>query len=172
MNEFDAEYERHLAEARGRARGRNDVLDYLDLRAANDALREGGVAWLLEIFTALAGEANRAGAGLTFTRSDAYRFRVGNSTMVGEQLVLRVGVRSLTVEAGWPRTPRDGVVRGGGLACAHVKHFGDRAAGEELILVAGEGGAARWLVTEKTGARTEFLDDRARLHLTKLSGGG
>ncbi|MCA1592967.1 MAG: hypothetical protein LC754_10015 [Acidobacteria bacterium] len=168
MSEFDAEYERLVAEARGRTRGRNDVLDYLDLRATNDALRTGGVEWLLQTFTALAGEANRAGACLTFTRADAHRFRVGNSTMVGEQLVLRVGVRSLTVEAGWPRTPRDGIVGGGGLACAQVSHFGNRAAGEEILLVASESGAARWLVLDKTSTRSEFSEESARRHLTKL----
>ncbi|HWS54998.1 MAG TPA: hypothetical protein VN228_12755 [Pyrinomonadaceae bacterium] len=171
MGGLDEEYERQMGDARERARaqGRGDVLDYLDLRAANDRLRAAGVEWLVETFTALAGEANRAGAGLSLSRTEAHRFRVGNSTMVGTRLVLARGVRALTVEAGWPRAPRDGVVRGGGLASALVGHFGLRDAGDELLLVP-EGDSPRWLVLEKTGARSALLEERLSRHLAKLLG--
>jgi hypothetical protein len=167
----DEEYERRMGDAResARAQGRGDVLDYLDLRASNDRLRAAGVGWLVETFTALAGEANRAGAGVALGRTEAHRFRVGNSTMVGTRLVLSRGVRSLTIEAGWPRAPRDGVVRGGGLASALVGHFGRRDDGDELLLVP-EADSPRWLVIEKTGARTALLEDRLRQHLSKLLG--
>jgi hypothetical protein len=170
LSGFDEEYERTLTEAqqRARARGRGDVADYLTLKAANDTLRASAVEWLLEGFTALAGELNRAGAGVSLARTDAHRFRVGNSTMVGARLVLSRGLRALTVEAGWPRTPRDGIVRGGGLAGARVGHFGDRKAGEELLLVPAEPEAARWFVIEDTGARAEFLEDRLRRHVRRL----
>ena len=159
-----------MAEARERARGggRSDVLDYLDLRAANDAVRARGVEWLLEGFAAAAGELNRAGAGVALARTDAHRFRVGHSTMVGARLVLRRGVRALTVEAGWPRAPRDGVVRGGGLASATVGHFGDTRAGEELLLLPDPDSGARWFVVERTGARTELHAERLRRHVSRL----
>lgn len=172
MSEFDAEYEQRMAEARTRAggRGRNDVLDYLSLREVNDRARAGGIEWLFEIFTTLAGEANRAGAGINLVHTDAHRFRVGNSTMVGSQLVLRLGVRALTIEAGWPRTPRDGIVRGGGLASAKLSHFGNLPAGEELLLVPRAGEAARWFVLENTGGRNEFSEDRALRHVVLLAG--
>ena len=88
--------------------------------------------------------------------------------MVGERLVLRRGLRALTVEAGWPRTPRDGVVRGGGLASALVGHFGNRRADEELLLVPAETETARWFVVEKTGARTELHEERLRRHVVRL----
>ncbi|HEV2706670.1 MAG TPA: hypothetical protein VGV59_12155 [Pyrinomonadaceae bacterium] len=171
VDEFDAELEARLAEAheRARTRGRNDVADYILLRAANDQLRAESVARLLEDFTAAAGEANREGAALTLERTDSHRFQVGNSTMVGTRLVLRAGVRALTIEAGWPRTPRDGIVRGGGLAAARISHFGDRAAGDELLLThAAEGAAPRWLVLEETGARVELLAERVRGHVARL----
>ena len=170
LSSFDEEYERQLEEARARAtaRGRGDVLDYLHLKAANDTLRARAVSWLLDSFTALAGELNRAGAGLSLARADAHRFRVGHSTMVGERLVLRRGLRALTVEAGWPRSPRDGVVRGGGLASALVGHFGNRRADEELLLVSAEAETARWFVIEKTGARTELLEEHLRRHVVRL----
>lgn len=168
--EFDAEYEARLAAAQRRAggRGRNDVVDYLSVRAANNRLREAGVQALLDAFAALAGEANRAGASVTSALAEVHRFRVGNSTMVGPQLTLRVGVRALTVEAGWPRMPRDGIVRGGGLACARLSHFGNTKAGEELLLVPAGEAEARWFVVEETGARTELLAERMRRHLHKL----
>ena len=167
---LDEEYERKMDEARERARGgaRGDVLEYLDLKAANDATRTRGVGWLLETFTTAAGELNRAGAGLALARTDAHRFRVGQSTMVGARLVLRRGVRALTVEAGWPRAPRDGIVRGGGLASATIGHFGDARAGEELLLVPDASTEARWFVVEKTGARTELHDERLRRHVSRL----
>ena len=170
LSSFDEEYERQLEEARARAtaRGRGDVLDYLHLKAANDTMRARAVSWLLDSFTVLAGELNRAGAGLSLARTEAHRFRVGHSTMVGERLVLRRGLRALAVEAGWPRTPRDGVVRGGGLASALVGHFGNRRADEELLLVSAEAETARWFVIEKTGARTELLEEHLRRHVVRL----
>jgi hypothetical protein len=170
LNGFDEEYERRLAEARERAgaSGRGDVLEYLHLKAANDGLRSRGVEWLFDSFNRMAGELNREGAGLTLTRTDAHRFRVGNSTMVGARLVLRRGLRALTVEAGWPREPRDGIVRGGGLASALVGHFGDRRADEELILLPSDVSDTRWLVSEKNGARTELLEERLRRHVARL----
>ena len=165
---FEEDYERMMREARERAGGRGDVLEYLDLKAANDAARTRWVEWLLELFTAAAGELNRAGAGLALARTEAHRFRVGNSTMVGPRLVLRRGVRALTIEAGWPRAPRDGIVRGGGLASAALGHFGDARAGEELLLVPDPHADARWFVIEKTGARTELRPEHLRRHLRRL----
>jgi hypothetical protein len=170
LNDFDAEYEQQLDEARARAsaRGRGDVVEYLNVRAANDALRAAGIEWLVEAFSAHAGEMNRAGAAIHVTRSEAHRFKVGNSTMVGTRVVFRAGLRELTVEAGWPRGPRDGIVRGGGLASALVGHFGNRSAGEELLLVPTQEGPPRWLVLEKTGERAELRDERIKRHFTKL----
>ena len=156
------------AEKRARAAGRGDVVDYLALRAVNDLARSAGIKWLLETFTALAGEANRAGASINLSTQDAHRFRVGNSTMVGRSLTLRAGVRAVTVEAGWPRTPRDGIVRGGGLACANVNHFGNRKASEELLLVKAPQSAPQWIALGTSGARTPFAEDSARHHIKKL----
>lgn len=169
MSSFDEEYEHKVAEARRRAssQGRNDVVDYINLRAANDSMRERAVEWLLGAFTSVAGEMNREGAALALARTEAHRFRVGHSTMVGPRLTLARGLRSLTLEAGWPRGPRDGIVRGGGLASALVGHFGNRKADEELLLLPYED-EPRWLVLEKTGARTELVEDRVRTHLNRL----
>ena len=175
MSELDAEWARRVeeAEARARAAGRADVADYLSLRASNDAARSFGCAWLVETFRLVAGEANRAGASLAVSLEDAHRFGVGRATMVGSRLTLRAGLRSVAVEAGWPRSPGDGFVRGNGLARARVSHFGDRAAGEELILVRGDDGTPSWLAVEgddalATGPPQSFTESRARAHVARL----
>jgi len=173
LSELEAEWARRLAEAEQRARtsGRSDVADYLALRSLNDMARNTGIEWLLATFTAHAGEANRTGAGIGLTHTDAHRFRVGNSTMVGRRLALSAGVRVLTIEAGWPRTPGDGIVRGGGLAAARISHFGDPRAGVELLLVqSAEDGSPRWLVLDATDARpaAPLEEARVRQHVAKL----
>jgi hypothetical protein len=171
MSELDAEWELRVAEAAARAgsAGRADVADYLRLRATNDMARAVGVAWLINVFTALADEAMLRGADIRIAPDDEHAFRVAHSTMVGRRLTLGAGpVRSMTIEAGWPRTPRDGVVRGGGIARARVSHFGDRAADEELLLVKSDTGAPQWLVLKASGERESFDEARAREHLAKL----
>jgi hypothetical protein len=172
LSELDEEWRRVLAEAerRARASGRGDLIDYLTLRARNDLARKTGIEWLFETFTTLAGEANRAGASITIKKEDAHRFQVGSSTMVGTLLTFRVGVRSLMVEAGWPRAPGDGIVRGGGLAYARLRHFGNRKADEDLLLVHSQNSTPHWFALDlQTGARTqEILEARVRQHLHKL----
>ena len=150
MSELDEAWAVALLEAERRARlaGRRDIADYLSLRNSNDLLRKAGVDWLIAEFTSLAGDANRAGASIRIETHEGHRFRTGNSTMVGHQLTLTNGVRTLYVEAGWPRTPRDGFVRGGGLACASIRHLGIRKANEELLLTKSTNGTPAWKSSE------------------------
>ena len=170
MSELDEAWALALAEAEQRARGagRADVAAYLKLRASNDLLRQTSIEWLLATFTTLAGEANRAGASIQIAKQDPHRFPVGNATMVGRLLTLSVGVRALSIEAGWPRVPSDGVVRGNGLACAHIKHRGKKSANEDLLLVRSERESPRWMVIEKFGRRHELLEAGIRKHIAKL----
>jgi hypothetical protein len=170
LSELDEQWATAMAEAerRARAAGRTDVAEYLSLRSANDLARSTGIEWLFATFQTLAGEANRAGASIQIAQKDAHRFAVGNATMVGKLLTLHLGVRRLLVEAGWPRMPRDGFVRGGGLASAHIKHFGQRAADEELLLVRAHDGAPVWYILEKMAERTLLSRDRVRRHLNRF----
>lgn len=172
MSELDEAWELALAEAQRRARvaGRGDVAEYLALRASNDLARSTGIDWLLSTFTVIAGEANRTGSGIQLTRADAHRFAVGDAIMVGTLLTLRSGVRQLLIEAGWPRVPRDGFVRGGGLACGRIRHFGLRGADDELLLVRRGSDAPHWDVLEKTGERSRLDEPRMRRHLKKFLG--
>ncbi|MBD0370886.1 MAG: hypothetical protein ICV60_08635 [Pyrinomonadaceae bacterium] len=172
MSEFDEEWARVLAEAeqRARARGRGDVTEYLTLRQTNDFARTAGADWLFSTFIEHAGRANRNGASIRIERREAHCFSLGNSTMVGTLLTLHVGVRSLTVEAGWPRAPRDGIVRGGGLASARIRHFGRPKEGEELLLVYTEDNRPHWFVLIQGGTRIRLLEERVRHHISKLIG--
>lgn len=170
MSEFDEEWARVLAEAerKARARGRGDVTDYLSLRQTNDFARKTGAEWLFSTFIEQAGIINRTGASIRTERREEHRFHVGNSTMVGTLLTLHQGLRSLMIEAGWPRAPRDGIVRGGGLASARIRHFGLRNADDELLLVYAEDKSPQWLVIEREGARTRLMEERVASHVRKL----
>lgn len=171
MSELDEAWDLALAEAERRAAtaGRRDVAAYLRLRASNDLLRKTGIEWLLDTFTILAGQANRRGASIQIAKADAHRFPVGNATMVGPLLTLGFGVRALLVEAGWPRTPSDGFVRGGGLACARIRHRGKKSIDEDLMLVRSDKDAPRWMVIDKkTDRKSELLEARIQQHLAKM----
>jgi len=170
VSELDEAWSLALAEAEQRARmtGRADVAEYLALRNSNDLLRKTGLDWLLQTFLEIAGQGNRYGSTIQTAIEDVHRFRVGNASMVGRILTLRSGVRTLFVEAGWPRTPRDGFIRGGGLACANIRHFGIPAASHQLMLLKSASGAPEWMVIDKQPDRFALSADIIRQHLEIL----
>src|SRR5262245_12752804 len=167
MNELEDAWELALAEAAQRAQrsGRTDIARYLDLRRRNDLLRRTAIDWLNAVFTALAADANRLSAGIQIERHDEHRFRRGSATMVGTQLVFRRGVRTLTIESGWPRTPRDGFVRGDGLACANIKHLGRTRMNDELLLLRTRTDSPQWFVV-KDDARAPLNDSILHRHFS------
>jgi len=169
VHDLEDAWEIALAEATQRARGAGqaDLLRYLDLRRRNDLLRRAATDWLHEAVTSLAADANRAGAAIQLEREAAHRFRRGPATMVGKLLTLRKGVRALTIESGWPRAPRDGVVRGNGLACANIKHLGRARLNEELVLVSSASGSPQWFVL-KDDVRTILTESDLRRHFAIL----
>lgn len=170
MNDLDEAWELALAEAKQRARaaGRADIANYLDLRRRNDLLRRTATEWLTNTMVALAADANRRGAGIQVEHQDSHRFRRGHATMVGTQLTLRNGVRALMIESGWPRTPPDGFVRGGGLACANIKHFGRHRANAGLLLTPSSAGVPQWLIEQKTGPSLPLSESHLREHFSLL----
>jgi len=169
MNDLEDAWELALAEAARRAEGagRADIARYLDLRRGNDLLRRTAIDWLNAAFTSLAADANRVSAGIQMERHDDHRFRRGSATMVGSQLILRRGVRELAVESGWPRTPRDGIVRGAGLACANIKHLGRRRLNAELLLVKSRSNSPQWCVL-KDDAQSPLTEALLRRHISLL----
>ena len=170
LSELDEAWETALAEAKRRAHaaGRADIARYLAVRAENDLLRGTAIEWLTSTVTALAADANRRGAVLQIEFEDAHSFRVGSATMVGTKLTLRHGVRALSIESGWPRTPRDGIVRGNGLACANLKHFGRPRANTQLLLARSANGVPQWQIVERTDKRAALSEDHLRTHISLL----
>jgi hypothetical protein len=170
VSELDEAWAAGLAEAERRARaiGRADIAEYLALRSSNDLIRKIAGDWLLAMFTSAAGEANRAGAAIQISTDEAHRFKVGNAGMVGSRLSLVLGVRKLLVEVGWPRTPRDGFIQGGGLARGHIKHVGIQPANEELRLVLNPEGTPSWMVQMRHGEPREFHEINVKDHVAIL----
>ncbi|MDQ2922452.1 MAG: hypothetical protein M3R52_12685 [Acidobacteriota bacterium] len=170
VSELDEAWALALAEAekRARAAGRTDIATYLALRTSNDLLRKTASNWLQTMFASVAAEANRAGAGIQVSREDGHRFKVGTATMVGSRLSLVKGVRMLFVEVGWPRTPRDGFIRGGGLACANIKHLGIKSGSEQLRLVVDPSGVPRWNVKGHVAEPHEIHEANVRDHTAIL----
>ena len=170
MTELDEAWDLALAQATQRAQGagRADISRYLDLRRRNDLLRRAATDWLLDAVFALAADANRKGGTIQIERNEDHRFTRGAATMVGTALILHRGVRALTVESGWPRAPRDGVVRGNGLACANIKHLGQARLDDELILVTTEKGSPQWCVV-KAGSRSLLTSSTLRSHFSLFS---
>jgi hypothetical protein len=156
------------AEARARAAGRKDISKYLALRSANDVIRKIAANWLFATFEAIVDEANLHGANIQISRNDAHQFKAGAATMTGRRLSLGKGVRLLTIEAGWPRTPGDGFIRGGGLARANIKHRGIKSANEQLRLVMGPGAPPRWIVQKGREPHLEIHEANIRSHISLL----
>ena len=170
MSELDEAWATALAEAERQARssGRGDIVDYLALRNSNDLLRQTGVNWLIDTFNVLAATANRNGASIQTSSDDTHRFAIGNSTMVGRLLTLRFGVRALFVEAGWPRVPHHGFVKGGGLARGKIRHFGMKSSDLDLILVRLSNGNPVWMVERGTRHREQLHESSAQTQLRIL----
>lgn len=137
MNELDEAWSQMLAGAIANAKssGREDVAEYFALKQSNDLLRQTGVEWLFNAFIEIASEINRQNPHILIEREEPHEFEFNRARMAGSLVRVRSGVRSLTVEAGWTRTPAHGFMRGGALAAARIRHFGRPKADLELMLV-------------------------------------
>lgn len=140
MTELDQVWARMLERGAARAGelGREDIVAYLRLRSTNDAIRAAGVRWLFDSLIEIGTTAQAQHPHITIERIEPHRFMRGNSRMVGSKLEIRQGVRCLAVEAGWTRSPGDGVMVGASLAAARVTHFGLPRHDAELRLVHGD----------------------------------
>ncbi|MGI9054642.1 MAG: hypothetical protein ACR2F2_02435 [Pyrinomonadaceae bacterium] len=165
MEELDEVWTNFLKEAaiRTKSNGGNDVADYLALKSTNDFLRSTSIGWLFESVAEIASEANRNKANLTFEKKHPHEFTLGNANLVGWLVRFRQGVRCLSAEAGWTRTPSDGFMRGGALAVGRVTHFGMSKKNAELILLKIEN-APVWFALDKHGQRSEFHSNHLQNH--------
>ena len=155
--------------AAARAAGRFGVADYLDLRSRNDALRTAGVRWLFEAVVAIAGGAGREFPGIRIEREEPHNFPYAGANMAGSLLRLRHGVRCLTVEAGWTRTPADGFMRGGSLAVAKLTHFGMAKMNMDLQLRP-SGSEPGWVAVAPDGRQTPVDEMLLRRHFNVFLG--
>ncbi|HEX2640728.1 MAG TPA: hypothetical protein VHL50_09160 [Pyrinomonadaceae bacterium] len=135
-----------------------DVADFLALKASNDQIRQAAVKWLFDGLTQIAAEANRRKLPVSVENAESHRFDYRGANIVGSLLRLRRGVRSLSLEAGWTRSPGDGFMRGGAMAVARISHFGIKEAGADLILIRHES-VPIWCSIDRQETRIEF-----RLH--------
>ncbi len=124
MDELDDVWQELLFEAARSNSARGHFADFLAVKAANDRIRERAVEQLFAAFERIAGHANRSNAGIEIETKDPHRFTFEKASVSGASIKFRQGVRCLTVEAGWTRTPNDGFMRGNALAVARITHFG------------------------------------------------
>ncbi len=171
MADLEDEWSRMISFALDSARksGKHDVADYLSLRAANDAIRRAGVGWLIDTLARLASNVRHAESFISFDRIDPYSFTFLGSNIVGICLEMRHGVRCLTVEAGWTRTPADGFMKGGALAIGRISHFGMPKANVDIAL-ARDGDQVDWFVFVEGRMIVRFDESDIRHHLNLFLG--
>lgn len=172
MNELEEVWTKMLADAslRARASNRHDVADYLDLKASNDLIRSTSVAWLIETLIQHAASANRQDHAIVIERTEPHNFAYRAANLVGTSVALRYGLRCLTVEAGWTRTPADGFMRGGMLAFARFRHFGlPKAAMEAALYHTRDAPVWRALIDEAIGP--DIHSDDLHRHVMLLRAG-
>ncbi len=123
------------ASVRAIENGQHGVADYLRLKVANDTIRQAGVDWLFQTLIDQASEASKDHPQLKIDRVSPHSFKIGTSNMVGSLIQVLHGVRCVSLEAGWVRTPSDGIMRNSALAHARIKHFGMSKEDDELRLI-------------------------------------
>ncbi len=176
MNDFEALLAAQLESAIENARrsGRDDIADYLALKAANDSIRQRETDDLFKAFIGTALSAENVARNVTVERETPHSFEHANANIKGSLLRMARGLRCLTVEAGWTRAPADGFMRHGAMAIARITHFGIPEKNALLILKA-HAGAHSWFqvrngVVSDRPASTEdvrhhleiLLNDRVR----------
>ncbi len=159
MSELDNTWSEIIVEATDLAEtsGRQALADYLRLRASNDLLRRTGVEWLFRTMIDIAGPTMSQRPSLLVDRYEPHNFVWHSSNMVGYKLEFRLGVRCLTMEAGWARNPSDGIMRRGALAFARISHFGISKATGEYRLFHGDP-VPQWLDDNELAVSSEHLE--------------
>ena len=155
---------------KARASGRGDVAEYLELKTTNDTIRAAGVKWLLDAALEIASFANRNNAGITIENENLHQFSFKNANLIGSLARFRQGVRCLTIEAGWTRTPNDGFMRGGALAGTKISHFGISRQNTELLLIKSND-FPNWFAVDENGKRSLFDSRHLNQHFQVFLGG-
>ena len=157
MNELNEVWEQLIAEAAKNPQSiqREGLAEFIAVKTANDQLRETSVGWLLDTMRTAAEHANLKNANIIIEAEETHRFSIGAMHLGGAMLRFRQGIRCMTVEAGWTRTPADGFMRGNALAVARIAHFGIAKENAELHLVKFDD-RPQWFTATKLGLRVSF----------------
>jgi hypothetical protein len=136
MNELNDIWEQMLENATTKAEisGNHDVAEYLKLKATNDAIRAKSSNWLFETMLEISHIFLQKGVNIKIENESPHRFEMNKAGVVGSLLRFQFGLRCLTVEIGWTRTPSDGFMRGNALAFGKISHFGMSKKNSELHL--------------------------------------
>ncbi len=171
MNELDQVWTQMIEQALAKARsgGRGDVAEYFALKATNDTIRAESIKWLLDSMLEIASFANQNGASVKIENEDSHRFAFKNANLVGSLVRFHQGVRCLSVEAGWTRTPNDGFMRGGALAGAQISHFGLSRHNTDLLLVQSND-LPNWFSVSSDGKRDLFDSRHLNQHFQVFLG--
>ena len=166
MGELDQVWMELLNEASLKAfdDGRHDLADYLRLKLANDTIRRAGVEWLFNILIERASEASKTRPQLKIDRVSPHSFRIEASNMVGSLIQVQQGIRCISLEAGWVRTPSDGIMRNGALAHARIRHFGMATENAEYRLIRGDP-LPIWIARDGSEVRTDDIHHHFQIFL-------
>lgn len=169
MTDTDDLFEQFLAAATLHAPVvRNSSLaGFIALKTANDALRTIHSKRFFDLLTSAAAHAAGKGVAIDVEHADGHRFKIEKMTLAGEVYRFRHGIRCLTAEAGWTRTPSDGFMRGNALAVARLSHFGYARETEELHLLKFED-EPRWFRVAKDATRISFEPEDVVRHFRLL----
>ncbi len=152
------------ASLRAIANGQHGVADYLRLKLANDTVRQAGVDWLFQTLIDQASKASIDRPQLKIDRVTPHSFKIGTSNMVGSLIQVQHGVRCLSLEAGWVRTPSDGIMRNRALAHARIKHFGMASEDDDFRLIRSDP-LPVWIDAEGEEIRADHIQRHLQIFL-------
>ncbi len=161
MNELEKIWTNRLNEARAKAQtsGREDVAEYLALRATNDMLRQTSVQWLFDSLIEIAAETNRTGANVQIETENRIVSRMKMPvSAVRSPFSSRGEMSDCSKRVGRARLPTV-LCAAGALAVARLSHFGISKHNVELFLVANEQFAEAGFQLIRTDRR-ELFDAR------------
>lgn len=147
--------------------GRFELADYFKLKAGNDRIRENARKWIFETIEEIVFKFNDHGASIKLEHLYKKNIKYGYSSLTGNRLELKQGLRCLTVEVGWTQSIDDGVMRSGALAFGRLSHFGFRKEKEEIELHRFER-HPQWFKVDKDMIRRPFTVASLKRHFEVL----
>lgn len=153
--------------ARSKESGRFELSDYLELKANNDRIREEARKWIFETIEEIVFEFNKHGAKIKIETLYKKSIKYGYSSLTGNRMELKQGLRCFSIEVGWTQSIEDGVMKSSSLAFGRLSHFGFRKETEEIELHKFEG-KPRWFSIGEDMTRHSFTVSSLKRHFEVL----